>query len=43
MATRFTILTHVTLLLGITLLTRAQMEEPKPAPELKKLDYFVGT
>jgi hypothetical protein len=43
MATRFTILTYVTLFFGITLLTRAQMEEPKPAPELKKLDYFVGT
>jgi len=39
----FTILTSVTLLLGVTLLTRAQMEMPKPAPELKKLDYFAGT
>jgi len=43
MKTRFTILTCVMLLLGIALLARAQMERPKPAPELKKLDYFAGT
>jgi hypothetical protein len=43
MTTRFIILTCVTLLLGIVLLARAQTEVPKPAPELKKLNYFVGT
>ena len=43
MKTPFTILTCMTLLLGIALLARAQMEIPKPAPELKKLDYFAGT
>jgi len=43
MKTRFTILTCVTPLLGIALLGRGQMEIPTPAPELKKLDYFVGT
>src|SRR2546422_8922680 len=43
MKTRFTILTCVMLLLGIALLARAQMERPKPGPELKKLDYFAGT
>src|SRR5579871_5347513 len=32
-----------TLLLGITLSATAQTDTPKPAPELKKLDYFVGT
>jgi Protein of unknown function (DUF1579) len=42
MKTRF-ILTWVTLLLGIALWAQAQMEMPKPAPELKKLDYFTGT
>src|SRR5207248_7827664 len=40
---RFTILAGVTLLLGIASSSRAQMETPKPAPELKKLDYFAGT
>src|SRR3981081_1614314 len=43
MNTRFTILTSMTLLLGIALSARAQTEIPKPAPELKKLDYFAGT
>ena len=43
METRFTILTCMTLLLGIALSARAQTETPKPAPELKKLDYFAGT
>ena len=43
MKTRFTILTCMTLLLGIALTARTQVETPKPAPELKKLDYFAGT
>ncbi len=43
MKRRFTILTCMTLLLGIPLSARVQMETPKPAPELKKLDYFAGT
>jgi Protein of unknown function (DUF1579) len=38
----FTILTCMTLLIGIALSARAQTEIPKPAPELKKLDYFAG-
>jgi uncharacterized protein DUF1579 len=40
---RVTILTCMTLLLGIGLSARVPMEIPKPAPELKKLDYFAGT
>ena len=43
MKTRFTLVTCMTMLLGIVLSARAQTETPKPAPELKKLDYFVGT
>jgi hypothetical protein len=43
MKTRFTILICLTLLVQIALSARAQMEKPKPAPELKKLDYFAGT
>src|SRR5262249_47592888 len=43
MKTRFTILTCMMLLLGIPLVARAQEEIPKPAPELKRLDYFAGT
>jgi hypothetical protein len=43
MKTRFTILIGMTLSLGIALWARPQLEVPKPAPELKKLDYFVGT
>jgi hypothetical protein len=37
------ILTCPALLLGIALLGYAQNEIPRPAPQLKKLDYFVGT
>jgi Protein of unknown function (DUF1579) len=40
---RFTILICMALLVGIVLSAQAPMETPKPAPELKKLDYFVGT
>ena len=29
-------------LAGVTASAQAQMDMPKPAPELKKLDYFVG-
>ena len=43
MKRRATIFTCVTLLLGIALSARGQTEEPKPAPELRKLDYFAGT
>jgi len=43
MKTQFTVLTFMTLLLGITVSARAQTDTPKPAPELKKLDYFAGT
>ncbi len=43
MKPRFTILACITLLLGIALSARVQTETPKPAPELRKLDYFVGT
>ena len=43
MKRRFPILTCMTLLLGIALSAQAPMETPKPAPELKKLDYFAGT
>ena len=43
MKRRVTILTCMTLLLGIALSARVQMEISKPAPELKKLDYFAGT
>ena len=39
---RFAIGTFLMLLLG-ALSTYAQMPTPKPAPELKKLDYFLGT
>lgn len=43
MKRRFTILTCMTLLPWIVLSAPVQMETPKPAPELKKLDYFAGT
>src|SRR6266566_1939417 len=43
MKRRFTTLTCMALLLGVALSARVQMEIPKPAPELKKLDYFAGT
>ena len=43
MKRRVTILTGITILLGIALSARAQMERPKPASELTKLAYFAGT
>jgi hypothetical protein len=43
MKTRFTMLICMMLLPGVALSARAQMEIPKPAPELKRLDYFAGT
>ena len=43
MKTRPGILVPMTLLLGIASSARAQSDAPKPAPELRKLDYFVGT
>ena len=43
MEKRVIILVCTALLLGIALSVRGQVETPKPAPELKKLDYFVGT
>ena len=43
MKRRVTILTCMTLLLGPALSARAEMETPRPAPELRKLDYFAGT
>ena len=43
MKLRFTIITYAMLLLGAAFSAQAQMEMPKPAPELKKLDVFAGT
>lgn len=43
MRLRFTSMVLVALLFAVALPAVAQMEMPKPAPELKKLDYFVGT
>src|SRR5208337_4636363 len=43
MRLRFTTIVFVVLLFAVALPAVAQMEMPKPAPELKKLDYFVGT
>jgi Protein of unknown function (DUF1579) len=43
MKTRFTILTCMTLLLGMVPSARTQMGTPNLAPELTKLNYFVGT
>lgn len=43
MKTRFTVSVCMPVLLAIASSARAQTETPKPAPELKKLDYFVGT
>jgi hypothetical protein len=43
MKTQFSRLTCMTLLLGITVSSRAQTETPRRAPELRKLDYFAGT
>jgi hypothetical protein len=40
MKTRFAL---TALLFALTLPAIAQMQAPKPSPELKKLDYFVGT
>ncbi len=43
MKLRFTTIALIALLLAIALPVQAQMEMPKPGPELKKLDYFAGT
>ena len=43
MKLRFTTIAFVTLLFAIALPLYAQMDMPKPGPELKKLDYFAGT
>jgi hypothetical protein len=43
MKRRGVILVCMTLSLGIALSARTQVETPKPALELKKLDDFVGT
>jgi len=43
MRLRFSTIVFVGLLFAVALPAVAQMEMPKPAPELKKLDYFVGT
>jgi hypothetical protein len=43
MKTRFGSLAVTTLLVGIVFSAGAQTETPKPAAELRKLDYFVGT
>jgi hypothetical protein len=40
---QFTILAGAALFLGMASSTPAQTEASKPAPELKKLDYFAGT
>jgi hypothetical protein len=42
MKTRATIFTCMALLLGIASSARGQSEEPKPAPELRRLGYFAG-
>ena len=42
MKIRFGVLTCVTLVVGMALMARVQGEMSKPAPELKKLDYFAG-
>jgi len=42
MKRRVITLVGTALWLGIALSVRAQMDSTKPAPELKKLDYFVG-
>ena len=38
-----TTVVFLSLLFAVALSAQAQMEMPKPAPELKKLDYFVGS
>jgi len=43
MRLRLSAVVLVALWFAVTLPVLAQMEMPKPAPELKKLDYFVGT
>jgi hypothetical protein len=43
MKTHSKIIVFVGLMFGTVLLTQAQMQMPKPAPELKKLDYFLGS
>ncbi len=43
MRLRFTTIAFVAVLLAIALPVQAQMNMPKPGPELKKLDYFAGT
>lgn len=43
MKRRVPFLTGLTLLLGIASSAQVEMEKPKPAPELKKLEYFAGT
>jgi len=43
MKTLFTVLASASLLLGTVLFSHAQMKLPNPAPQLKSLDYFVGT
>jgi len=43
MNTHSNILVCTILLMGTVISARGRMDSPKPAPELKKLDYFVGT
>lgn len=43
MKMRFIFLACTSLAVGIAFSAGAQMEAPKPAPELQKLDYFAGT
>jgi uncharacterized protein DUF1579 len=43
MKMRCIFLVRAMLFVGIALSARAQSDTPKPAPERKKLDYFVGT
>ena len=43
MKTHSKIITIVGLLFGTILLAQAQMQMPKPGPELKKLDIFLGS
>jgi hypothetical protein len=38
-----TTLVFLTLLFALAISAQAQMQTPKPGPEHKKLDYFVGT
>jgi len=43
MRLRFITIAFVALFFAIALPVQAQMDMPKPGPELKKLDYFAGT